>query len=468
MNRANIVIYDESRLMDKETIVKVINPLLTKKHRGQLWASSKKYKQYLDQEHNAKIFLTSIGYKDEWSYKDFLLYLDFISQGRTDYYAVSLPYQFGIEAGVIDESYVESVVREQQEDLSTIRMEFEVIPFGESEHAMFKFDQMRRVRKLRIPLIPVTDDEYIKLKGDIRKHECYQPKEKDEIRVIAMDLAVAAGRSNDNSVLMVFRLNPNGEYYDKEVAYIEIMNGINLDNQILRLKQTFYDLECDYCVLDAGGGLGITAMNLCGDVTRDNIRNKRYPGWKTMNMVDKFDMRVSDKDAEPVLFPVQVTGTSASNLQYNMLVTTQLEFDRGRLLLLISPSEAVDELNRHYQYMKLNTSNSGYDRDRAINMMVSFLNTDELIKEAINTQVIKTPNGRLTFDEGSGRKDRIITLLYGVYFINILENELSSNKSFVNIHDYYKASGAKKVITRKANNPFGNSLQKFNGFGGRR
>lgn len=64
MNRANIIIYDESRLMDKETIVKVINPLLTKKHRGQLWASSKKYKQYLDQEHNSKIFLTSIGYKD--------------------------------------------------------------------------------------------------------------------------------------------------------------------------------------------------------------------------------------------------------------------------------------------------------------------------------------------------------------------------------------------------------------------
>lgn len=464
--RANIVIYDESRLMSKEIISKVINPYLTLNNRGQLWATSPKWKEYLKDEHNTKIFLTSIGYKDEWSYKDFEEYIKYAANGDEDYCAISLPYQFGIEAGFINEGYIETEIRESASDIHRIKMEFEVIPYGESEHSMFKFDELNKARKLRVPLIPPTDDEYIEIRGDIRKHQCYQKKDPEEIRVISMDIAVSAGRTNDNTVFIIFRLTPNGNYYDKEVAYIETMNGVNLDPQIVRLKQLFYDLECDYCVIDAMGALGINAVNTCGQITRDIVRNKKYPGWKTINQIDKFDSRVSDQNAVPVLYTIQVAGLAAGPLQYSMLVTAQLEFERNRILLLTSEEDVLEELNRRYGYMKLKTSNNYSDRERAEFMISSFKNTDELINEAISTQVTKTQSGRFTFDEKNGRKDRIISMIYGLYFINILEEDLQSKFEGVNIYEYFNQSESRSNF--KPINSFTNNFSKLNGFGARR
>ena len=355
--RANILILDESRLMNNETVNNALVPFLTLNNRGQPWAFDPKYKKYLELEHNSKIYLTSIGYKDEWSYRDFQKYCRYIANGRTDYFVVSFPYQFGIESGIIQRSYIEAVLREKTADLKGMRMEFEVIPHGESESAMFTFDEVNSVRQLRVPLIPPTDDEFIECKGNLKQLPYYQAKDKKEIRVVSMDIAVSSGRKNDLTVFTVFRCMENGEYYDKELSYIEVMSGVNLDNQIVRLKQLFYDLECDYAVIDAGGAIGIEAINSCGNITKDMVRNRRYSGWKTMNKVEKYDMRISDPNAQPVIFPIQVSGLSASAMQYNMLVIAQLEFQRKRISLLVDEDLAVEELNKRYKYLTLKTSN---------------------------------------------------------------------------------------------------------------
>lgn len=464
--RANILILDESRLMNDDTINRILVPFLTLSNREQPWAANPKYKRELDREHNSKIYLTSIGYKDEWSYQDFKKYCDFIAAGRNDYFAISLPYQFGVESGIIQKSYIESVVREKLANLKNLKMEFEVIPHGESESAMFTFDEVNSARQIRVPLIPPTDDEYIETKGIHRNLPYYQKKEQKEKRVISMDIAIGGGRKNDLTVFSVFRLFENIEYYDKELSYIEVMSGINLDQQILRLKQLFYDLECDYAVIDAGGAIGIEAVNSCGNITKDPFRNKRYPGWKTMNKAEKYDMRISDPNAEPVLYPIQVTGAGASAMQYNMLVIAQLEFQRKRLSLLVDEETAVDELNKRYKYLSMRTSNDASLKDKASNMIGPFANTTQLIDEAIKTQIVRLPSGRWVYDEKNGRKDRIISMIYGLYFINILEEDLIALNKNVNISDY--VSTMNYVNKKNFKNPFKSNLNKLSGFGARR
>lgn len=463
--RANILILDESRLMNETTVNNALIPFLTLNNRNQPWAANPKYKKYLLREHNAKMYLTSIGYKDEWSYRDFKQYCSFIADGRTEYCAVALPYQFGVETGIIQKEYIQSLVREKISDLNNIRMEFEVIPHGESESAMFSFDEVNSARNLLVPLIPPTDDEYIECRGNLRNLSSYQPKEHREIRVLSMDIAVAAGRQNDLSVFTVFRCTENIDYYDKEVAYIETMSGVNLDRQILRLKQLFYDLECDYVAIDAGGAIGIEAVNSCGNITKDVVRNRRYPGWKTMNKVEKFDMRISDPDAEPVLFPIQVSGGSASAMQYNMLVIAQLEFQRKRISLLVDEDTGIVELNKRFKYMVLKTSNDVLERERANNMFVAFKNTTKLIDEAIKTQIVKLPSGRWAYDEKSGRKDIVISMIYGLYFINKLEEDLISINKSANISEYVSFSYKKP---QKNINPFSGNLSRLSKFGARR
>ena len=128
-------------------------------------------------------------------------------------------------------------------------MEMEVIPYGESEHSMFKYEHLKRARRIVAPLIPITDDEFIKYGGDLTKSKFYQKKELNEIRVVSMDIAVSAGSINDNTVFTVFRLMEIDDYYMKEVSYIEAINGVNLDDQIVRLKRLYYDLQCDYAAV---------------------------------------------------------------------------------------------------------------------------------------------------------------------------------------------------------------------------
>lgn len=465
-HRANIVICDESRLMDKEMINRSLMPFLTLNNRNQPWAGNKKYKKYLELEHNSKIYLTSIGYKDEWSYTDFEDHCQRMAEGRDDYFALSLPYQFGVEAGVISKSYIESTVRDGVSDIKGIQMEFEVIPHGESENAMFTFDEVNSSRQLRVPLIPPTDDEYIDCRGNLKLIPTYQKKEIGEIRVISMDIAVAAGRKNDLTVFTVFRCTESVDYYDKELSYQEVMSGVNLDAQIVRLKQLFYDLDCNFAVIDATGAIGIQAVNECGNVTKDLYRNKKYPGWKTMNKVDKFDMRITDPNAEPVLFPIQVAGAGASSMQYNMLVIAQLEFQRKRLSLLVDEDTGADEMNKRYKYMTLKTSMQHSDKEKAENMIVSYINTSELVNECVKTQVIKLPSGRFTYDEKGGRKDRVISMIYGLYFINKLEEDLIVLNKSIKVSEY--GNTIKPTSTSSVINPFVSNLNKLGSFGRQR
>ena len=47
-----------------------------------------------------------------------------------------------------------------------------------------------------------------------------------------MDIAVGGGRKNDLTVFTVFRCIEDLDYYDKELSYIEVMSGVNLDQQV--------------------------------------------------------------------------------------------------------------------------------------------------------------------------------------------------------------------------------------------
>lgn len=467
--RANIMIMDESRGMNKNIIDTVFIPFLTGT-RMPPYSKNPKYEKYLKKEHNSKIFLTSIGYKDEWSYKDFENYAKLIANKTPDYNIISLPYQFGIETGIISKSTIESQVRENKTDIHTFQMEMEVIPFGESDTSMFTYTQVNRSRKLVVPLIPPTDSEYINYKGDLKKSPFYQPKDSYELRVISMDIAVSAGRLNDNTVFTVFRLTNNGDHYLKELSYIEVMNGVNLDRQILRLKQLFYDLECDYAVIDAGGALGINAANTCGQITMDIVRGKKYPGWCTCNKNEKFDIRVTDPNAVPVMFCLQVSGASASSVQYNMVVNAQLDFERNRIFLLAREDDIIEDLNNRFGYMKLVTSPNPLEKERANNMLLPFINTSELVKECVETQVYKLPSGRWTFDEKNGRKDRVISMIYGLYFINELEKDLYVDQNKYKAEDYFTSNGRTNNFHsgKQVKNPFVNNLRKLGGFGGRR
>ena len=460
-NRAHILVLDESRLMFKEDITGNLKPFLTGNRTPAFLSLDKKYKKYMEDEHNSILYLTSIGYKNEWSYHDFEENCNLIADGLDNYNVMCLPYQFGVEAGIITEDYIESQLRDSTTDMKIFKMEMDVIPYGESEHSLFDYSSIARLRKLHQPLYPITDSEYTISNGDISKSVQYIPKQPGEIRVLSFDIAYAVGRKNDNSVVTVFRLMENGEHYLKCVSYMEAMNGETIDIQAVRVKQLFYDLECDYAVVDAGGPGGIAMLGVLGAKTLDPVRGIRYPGWRTFDNNPKFDTYVADNLAEPVMFCMQ----SNTNIQYSLKTIMDVELERNNIMFLLPKKEVEDELNEKYNYMKYATSNSPYEREKANRLIVSFENTTAMIDEAINTKLVRLPSGRYAFDEGTGRKDRIICVMYGVYFITMyLEKDLSYQKRAGSMSEYFNRNSSYRAPT----NPFAGNLDKLRGFGGRR
>lgn len=110
----------------------------------------------------------------------------------------------------------------------------------------------------------MSDDEYVEFKDNKQKWSYYVEKLPNEIRILSMDVAVMESKNNDNSMFWVIRLIPDNGAYKKIVAYGESMHGINSMVQAKRAKQLFYEMECDYFVLDSSG-VGVKFALLCSN-----------------------------------------------------------------------------------------------------------------------------------------------------------------------------------------------------------
>ena len=462
--RSQIIICDERRQMDTTIIKSVLEPFLTEKR----WIpafNNPEYASYFNNQHNYMIYLTSIGYKDEDNFKEFEDFARYFANGRKDYNIFALPYQFGIDSSIIDKSLIEKQARENKTDLKTFQMEMEVIPFGSSENAIYSHLEVNRARQVTTTLVEPTLKQYIENHGDLRKILTHVPKEDGEIRILSVDIATSSGIRNDNSSWIIYRLFQKDDYYEKLISYHSIENGMNIDDQSIKTKRLWYYFDIDYIVIDSNGALGMNVANSLGNITMDLELNKKYPGFKTMNGSEKYDQRVTDPNAIPILYCLGVSGSGASQKQLDMSIISKHDFERNRIFLPIDEASAIDELNSRYGYLKLRTSNNPFEKEIAENMISSYSESSDLISEMLSVKLKRLPSGRNTFDEGNKRKDRLISLLYGAYFINKLEQDLLVIKK-TNVQDYF-ARQSKSVVIGSAN-PFFNRMYSNNGFGKRR
>jgi len=447
-SRANVIVVDEFRLVDNEIIKKVLRKFLTSR-RQPGYLKHAKYKG--QQEPNTEIYLSSIGMKSEWSFDKFLAFKTAMLNMKK-YFTCGLPYQLGIKEGILDRQRMIDEMQEEDFDEISFSMEYGCIPFGESDKSHFKFAEMNKCREIKSPIIPMTTEEFIHNKGDKKKSKFYVAKKENEIRILSMDIAAMAGRENDNTAFTFVRLIPNGDEYIKMVSYLEVMHGENTMLQALRLKQLFYDLDCDYCVMDCGG-LGISVYDECTRIIVDNERGVEYPAWMSMND-EKMQERSIDKNALPIVFSVKVAGAGATETMHQMVSYAKTQFEKKKIKLLVSEINAKEYLVEHHNYLKLES----YEQAQ---LLAPYANCSKLINESINLEK-NYVGGFIKLTEMPGRrKDRTYSLLYALYYIRMLELELRKE---TNKQDYSKLFSSSSNNTKK--NIFGSKQQ--NPFGGKK
>lgn len=424
--RLNILIVDEYVRTDKNIINRVFVPMLTSPRKPPYKGLSYEERAKIKPERQRQLYLSSIRGADEWSYEEFEKYVDHMIDGDMDYITVALPYMYGVKAGYIDKKIVEQQFIDNQDSVEVLMAEYSAIPERGVGNSFFKYQDLEKARTNIKPLISMSDEEYIEFKNNKNKWPYYVEKLPNEIRILSMDVAVIESKNNDNSMFWVIRLIPDNGVYKKIIAYGESMHGINSIVQAKRAKQLFYEMECDYFVLDCSG-VGIGVFDACSNETYDEVRDITYPAWTVVNYEDiKMDNRVISPNAMPIVYAVKTPIQLKSEMFLNMrnMITTDM------VSLLVDSNDGIDYLNKTYKFYKIE------DNDLRTRMLQSYAETSILINEAVNLEQVVT-QGYINLKEKSGRrKDRVMSLAYGLYYAKILEDEYKKQNDDLDILDY--------------------------------
>lgn len=408
-NRANVVLLDEFRLIDKHTIDTVLRKFLTQR-RMPIYSklTDEERKREYSKEKNLTMYLSSAYYKDHWSYRKCLDAWDAMIKGRRQF-VCGLPYQLSIGEGLLDPETVEDEMIES--DFSDIKfsMEMEAIFYGSGEDAFFDFDSIAKNRKIKYPMLPD------KISSMISSNEVkITQKQKGEVRILSADIALMSSKKNlnDASAIFINRLMPTkAGRYTSNIVFPDTYEGIRTDDQALIIRKLFDEYLCDYLVLDTQGlGLGVYDC-LARDIT-DPDSGEIYPALSCCNNPEMAS-RCLSPNAPKVIWSIKASAQFNSDCAYLL----REGFRSGRIRLLANEYEAEEYLKELKGYSKLNPP-------ARVKYQLPYIQTTLLIDELINLQH-DSAGGKIKIYEKSGmRKDRYSSLSYNYYVAVQIENKL--------------------------------------------
>ena len=415
MYRANILICDEFRLIDKDVLDKVLRPMLASPRMPKFMFKDK-YKDY-PVEQNKEIYLSSAWFKSHYAFEKFKSFTKNMCLGK-DTFVCDLPYTVAVENGLLTKERVEAIKSEDDMNPISFAMEMQGIWYGENDDAFFKSADVNPCRSLRKPFYPPTDIEYISNKDKRKKSSL--PKQDGEIRILGVDIAVASGKQNDNSVFALLRILPNGGEYQRQLVHMETYHAMKPEDQAIRIKQLFEDFEGDYIALDRSG-VGASVWNEIQKANYDVVRDKEYPSYTAINEDNTVD-KISSRGALPVVYTI--ANPSAT---FNSNIATELlgAFLSKKLRLLISDIEARNELVGTNDFSKKSPTEQAH-------ILRPYVQTTALVNELINLEYqIVSSNVKIS-EKGSARKDRYSALAYCNYYAHLIEQEEDKKRKMGN------------------------------------
>ena len=305
-------------------------------------------------------------------------------------------------------------------------MEMEALFYGQSTKSIFKFEDLHKSRKVGKLYYP---KETTSLIND--KTFAIPKREAGEIRVISADIAVMAGIQNDATALTVARLVPKKDGYDREIVYLETLEGTHTGQQALRIKQLFYDFDCQHIVLDrAGAGIGV--YDALAERTLDNSRGVEYEPFSCSNN-DELAKRCMYPNAPKVIYGIHGT----AELNSEIAIRFKDSLSRGKVLLPVEETDGNEFLMSSDKFKKLPI-------EIQQKFKLPYIQTTLLINEIINLEAEINETGRIKLKEArTARKDRYSSISYLNYFATELEVKNRKQKTEIDPTKLFMARRAK-------------------------
>lgn len=416
--RANILIIDEFRMVDLDTINTVLKRFLTAP-RQPAYLTNPKYAHLL--ERNKEIYMSSAWYKSHWSFEKAKAYVVNFLDDTKKYFICGLPYQISIKEGLLSKEQIEDEMSETDFDDMKFSMEMETLWWGDTDGAFFTFDDVTQRRKLQTAWYPSS------LIGDSRKFKIPDllPNER---RILSVDVALMASKKNKNdasSIIINSAIPTNNDNYISNIIYMENHEGLNTDDLALIVRRLFKQYGCTDLVIDTNGqGLGVYDA-LIKDMV-DNVTGELYPALTCCN--DKtMAERCKVDNAPEVIWSIK----ASASFNNDACILLRSGFKSGKINLLVSEFECEEIIKDKIK---------GFEKLSAYEQMMykmPYVQTTLLVYELINLEhEVKGVNIKITEKSGM-RKDRYSSLAYNYWVQCQLEREnLGKPKNGFNVSDY--------------------------------
>ena len=414
--RANVLIVDEFRMVDLDTINTVLRRFLTAP-RTPGYLNKQEFAHLA--ERNKEIYMSSCWYKSHWSFEKVKAYFVNMLDDTKKYFVCSLPYQLAIMENLLSREQVEDEMSELDFDPIKFSMEMESLFFGDTDGAFFTYDDISKRRKIKNSFyaLPLYNSRNIKV-PDLAF---------GERRILSVDVALLASKKHDNDAacLIINSAVPVSETsFSSNIVYMETHEGLTTDELGIIVMRMFYQYKCTDVALDTNG-LGIGVYDFIIKDQYDSETGETYRGLSCCNDTDMAE-RCKIRDAKKIIWSIK--GSASFNTE--MCIALRTGFQNGRINLLISEFEAEEIIKTNYKtYTKLPP------KEQAL-YKVPYVQTSFLINELINLEhTVNGANIKLTEKTGM-RKDRYSSLGYNYWVVNQIEKKIKpKSKNTTNLAD---------------------------------
>ena len=350
--------------------------------------------------HKCEIYITTAGNQQQFAYEKCVeIYNDMLS-GKSAF-CLGNSYELPCMYGQLDIDFIEEKRESPTYAISDFMREYESIYVGSNSDSLVSENKLKKTR-----VVGIAEWEHC---GD-----------KDVDYVLSYDVSRNVGDQNALSALSVIKISPKGDgTYIKELVNIFSMEGQHDTWQAKFLKEKVNKYKARVLVVDANGiGSGVVDQ-LILDLDDGN------PPYRVINDDKDNWGKYELPNAIPMVFALKAQSKETKN--GNMINHFMKTFNKLDIGLLKSPHEGIKDLEK-IRKKKITES------DERAEVEIPYILTNNLCEEIMNLKY-KARGNDSDVERISRRipKDKYSSLLYGLYWIYLLEKENKIKKPTVDI-----------------------------------
>lgn len=407
-HRANLLLVDEFVKVDLDIIDSVFRKMLSSQREPKFY-SKPEYAEY-PREENMEMYLSSAWMKSHWGYNSMKSFTKQMLRKQTEdmlkYFVCHVPYYTTIKEKLLSHKKMISDAQADGFNEMKLAVEMEARWWGESEMAFFNFNKIDTNRVLNKAFQPREITEQTNIQNP--------KKEPNEKRILSVDVARMGGNSNDASVFSLLRLIPKNKQYERQLVYMQDMEGVDFETQAIRIRQLFEDFDVDYIALDSKN-VGMGVLDNLRKPLLDAERGTEYEPLNVMND-DELASECKFPDAPKQIYIIRAT----NDLNMKMADNLADSFLRGKFRLLVREEMAEEHFrsDKKMKYLDLKPNLQSQ-------IKYPYRQIEYLIGEMMNLEQVNMDNGNFKLvTQGTARKDRYSSVSMGNQLATELERKL--------------------------------------------